>query len=51
MGRAPKIKIPKVDLKTFAAESLNIDPFFDDLIAEGDKSYKKRNKNKNKKAS
>jgi hypothetical protein len=38
--RSPKIKIPKVDLATFAAESLTIDPFWDDLIEQGDKSYK-----------
>lgn len=38
--RSPKIKIQKVDLATFAAESLTIDPFWDDLIEQGDKSYK-----------
>lgn len=40
--RSPKIKIPKVDLATFAAENLAVDPFWDDLIANGDKSYKER---------
>jgi hypothetical protein len=38
--RSPKIKIPKVDLASFAAESLTIDPFWNDLIEQGDKSYK-----------
>lgn len=42
--RSPKIKIPKVDLVTFTKESLTIDPFWDDLINEGDKSYKEQKK-------
>ena len=42
--RSPKIKIPKVDLATFAAEHLSVDPFWDFLIANGDKSYKERKK-------
>ena len=42
--RSPKIKIPKVDLATFAAENLSIDPFWDDLIASGDQSYKDKRK-------
>lgn len=45
--RAPKIKIPKKDLKIFIAENIKIDPFWDDLIALGDISYKKE-KNKRK---
>jgi hypothetical protein len=40
--RSPKIKIPKVDLATFAAEHLSVDPFWDDLIANGDKSYREQ---------
>lgn len=40
--RSPKIKIPQIDLSTFAAENLRIDPFWDDLIAKGDKSYKEQ---------
>ena len=40
--RSPKIKIPKVDLATFAAEHLNVDHFWDDLIANGDKSYREQ---------
>jgi len=42
--RSPKIKIPQIDLSTFAAENLSIDPFWDDLIANGDKSYKEHKK-------
>ena len=42
--KSPKIKLPQIDLKTFAAESLRIDPFWNDLIDEGDNSYKKRRK-------
>lgn len=44
--RSPKIKIPKIDLSSFAAESLSIDPFWDDLIIAGDKSYKEHKKKK-----
>jgi hypothetical protein len=44
--RSPKIKIPKIDLSTFAAENLSIDPFWDDLIANGDKSYKNERRNR-----
>ena len=40
--RSPKIKIPQIDLSTFAAENLRIDSFWDDLIAKGDKSYKEQ---------
>ena len=40
--RSPKIKIPHIALSTFAAENLSIDPFWDDLIATGDKSYKEQ---------
>lgn len=42
--RSPKIKIPKVDLSTFASENLSIDPFWDDLIESGDKSYREHKK-------
>jgi len=42
--KSPKIKIPEIDLKTFAAESLKIDPFWNDLIEEGDKSCKRKRK-------
>lgn len=38
--RSPKIKIPQIDLSSFAAENLKIDSFWDDLIDSGDKSYK-----------
>jgi hypothetical protein len=44
--RSPKIKIPKVDLVTFTKESLTIDPFWDDLIEQGDKSYKMEKRKK-----
>lgn len=37
--KAPKIKIPDIDLKTFAAENVKIDSFWEDLINEGDNSY------------
>lgn len=40
--RSPKIKIPQIDLSTFAAENLSIDSFWDDLITKGDKSYKEQ---------
>ena len=40
--RSPKIKIPQIDLSTFVAENLSIDPFWDDLITKGDKSYKEQ---------
>lgn len=40
--RSPKIKIPQIDLSTFAAENLSIDSYWDDLIAKGDKSYKEQ---------
>ena len=29
--KVPKVKIPMVDLKTFLAESLEIDPYWNDL--------------------
>ena len=47
--RAPKIKIPKIDLASFAAESLSMDHYWDDLVCAGDASYKKQKK-LNKKA-
>ena len=40
--KAPKIKIPEVDLKTIAAENVKIDSFWNDLINAGDESYKKQ---------
>ena len=39
--RNPKVKIPKVDMIMFSAESMQIDTFWDDLIAYGDISYKR----------
>ena len=41
MNRAPKIKVPKHELKDFLLESLQIDPFWSDLIANGDRKKKK----------
>ena len=29
--KVPKVKIPKVDLKSFLVESLEIDPYWNDL--------------------
>lgn len=40
--KAPKIKIPEIDLKTFAAENVKIDSFWEDLIMSGDDSYRKQ---------
>lgn len=47
--KAPKIKIPKVDLATFASESLILDHYWDDLVSKGDESYR-REKQKRKQA-
>jgi hypothetical protein len=44
--RAPKIKVSKIDLKTFLLENIEIDTFWDDLIAQGDISYKKEKRKK-----
>jgi hypothetical protein len=44
--RSPKIKVPKKDLVTFTLENIQMDSFWDDLIENGDKSYKEH---KNKK--
>ena len=30
-SKVPKVKIPKVDLKSFLVESLEIDPYWNDL--------------------
>jgi hypothetical protein len=40
--RSPKIKVPKQDLVSFTLESIKIDSFWDDLIENGDKSYKEQ---------
>lgn len=42
--RSPKIKIPKIDLASFTAENLSVDPFWNDLIDRGDESYRKHKK-------
>ncbi len=42
MNRLPKISIPKQDLVSFLKEDLQIDPFWNDLIDNGNKKKKRR---------
>lgn len=44
--RSPKIKISKIDYQSFPAETVAIDPYWNDLIDKGDKSYKEQKRNK-----
>lgn len=39
--KVPKVKVPKVDLKSFLVESLEIDPYWNDLY---NPPLKKKNK-------
>ena len=47
MKRNPKVKVDKVDLKTFLYEQLTVDPFWDDVYNPPQRECKKLKRLKN----